>query len=195
MTYVPTWQGFIFLAIVLDVWWPEASCSRRVVGWKIGDEMTAQLVIDALNMAGTQRKPTTVIHHSDQGSQYTSLAFGNRCKVLGVRPSMALGQPLGSVGDAYDNAMAESFFASLECELLDRKVLKTRTQARLALFTYIEGWYNPRRRHGALGQMARGQPLSPANFEIKHADQFKQHRSIVDLPKDKDIELETVQMT
>ena len=189
MTYVPTWQGFIYLAIVLDVW------SRRVVGWKIGDEMTAQLVIDALNRAGTQRKPTTVIHHSDQGSQYTSLAFGNRCKVLGVRPSMALalghpvGQPLGSVGDAYDNAMAESFFASLECELLDRKVLKTRTQARLALFTYIEGGYNPRRRHGALGQ------ISPANFEIKHADQFKQHRSIVDLPKDKDIELETVQMT
>ena len=132
MTYVPTWQGFIFLAIVLDVWWPEANCSRRVVGWKIGDEMTAQLVIDALNMAGTQRKPTTVIHHSDQGSQYTSLAFGNRCKVLGVRPSMAPGQPLRSVGDAYDNAMAESFFASLECELLDRKVLKTRTQARLA---------------------------------------------------------------
>ena len=195
MTYVPTWQGFIFLAIVLDVWWPEASCSRRVVGWKIGDEMTAQLVIDALNMAGTQRKPTIVIHHSDQGSQYTSLAFGNRCKVLGVRPSMAPGQPLRSVGDAYDNAMAESFFASLECELLDRKVLKTRTQARLALFTYIEGLYNPRRRHGALGQMARGQPLSPANFEIKHADQFKQHRSIVDLPKDKDIELETVQTT
>ena len=91
MTYVPTWQGFIFLAIVLDVWWPEASYRRRVVGWKIGDEMTAELVIDALNMAGTQRKPTTVIHHSDQGSQYTSLAFGNRCKVLGVRPSMALG--------------------------------------------------------------------------------------------------------
>ena len=101
----------------------------------------------------------------------------------------------GQRGDAYDNAMAESFFASLECELLDRKVLKTRTQTRLALFTYIEGWYNPRRRHGALGQMARGQPLSPANFEIKHADQFKQHRSIVDLPKDKDIELETVQTT
>lgn len=167
LTYVPTWQGFIFLAIVLDVW------SRRVVGWKIGDEMTAQLVIDALNMAGTQRKPTTVIHHSDQGSQYTSLEFGKRCKALGVRPSM------GSVGDAYDNAMAESFFASLECELLDRKVLKTRTQARLALFTYIEGWYNPRRRHGALGQ------LSPANFEMKHADQFSQAQSIVDLPKEK----------
>jgi putative transposase len=177
LTYVPTWQGFIFLAIVLDVW------SRRVVGWKIGDEMTAQLVIDALNMAGTQRKPTTVIHHSDQGSQYTSLQFGKRCKALGVRPS------IGSVGDAYDNAMAESFFASLECELLDRKVLKTHTQARLALFTYIEGWYNPRRRHGALGQ------ISPANFETKHADQFTQAQSIVDLPTDKDIELETEQTT
>lgn len=177
MTYVPTWQGFIFLAIVLDVW------SRRVVGWKMGDDMTAQLVIDALNMAGTQRKPTTVIHHSDQGSQYTSRAFGNRCKALGVRPSM------GSVGDAYDNAMAESFFASLECELLDRKVLKTRTQARLALFTYIEGWYNPRRRHGALGQ------ISPANFEAKHADQFKHHQSIVNLLEDEDTNLETIQLT
>jgi putative transposase len=177
LTYVPTWQGFIFLAIVLDVW------SRRVVGWKIGDEMTAQLVIDALNMAGTQRKPTTVIHHSDQGSQYTSLEFGKRCKALGVRPS------IGSVGDAYDNAMAESFFASLECELLDRKVPKTHTQARLALFTYIEGWYNPRCRHGALGQ------ISPANFETKHADQFTQAQSIVDLPTDKDIELETEQTT
>ena len=85
--------------------------------------------------------------------------------------------------------MAESFFASLECELLDRKVLKTRTQTRLALFTYIEGWYNPRRRHGALGQ------ISPANFEIKHADQFKQHRSIVDLPEEEDSNLEMLQMT
>ena len=91
--------------------------------------------------------------------------------------------------------MAESFFASLECELLDRKVLKTRAQARLALFTYIEGWYNPRRRHGALGQMAQGQPLSPANFEIKHADPFKQHRSIVDLPEEEDSNLEMLQMT
>lgn len=153
------------------------------MGWKIGDEMTAQLVIDALNMAGTPRKPTTVIHHSDQGSQYTSLEFGKRCKALGVRPSM------GSVGDAYDNAMAESFFASLECELLDRKVLKTRTQARLALFTYIEGWSNPRRRHGALGQ------LSPANFETKHAHQFSRAQSSVDLPKENNIELKTKQTT
>jgi putative transposase len=90
-------------------------------------------------MALQQRRPEQVIHHSDQGSQYTSLAFGNRCRQMGVRPSM------GTVGDAFDNAMAESFFASLECELIDRKTFKTRTEARMAVFTWIEGWYNPRR--------------------------------------------------
>ena len=130
MTYVPTWAGFLFLAIVLDVW------SRRVVGWAIGENMTTDLVLNALNMAITQRRPTAVIHHSDQGSQYTSIAFGQRCLKLGVRPSM------GSVGDAYDNAMAESFFASLECELIDRRSFQTKAAARVALFTYIEGWYN-----------------------------------------------------
>jgi putative transposase len=147
MTYVPTWAGFIFLAIVLDVW------SRRIVGWAIGETMTADLVLAALNMAITQRRPAAVIHHSDQGSQYTSVAFGQRCAKMGVRPSM------GSVGDAYDNAMAESFFASLECELIDRRSFPSKAEARLALFTYIEGWYNPRRRHSALGR------ISPINFE------------------------------
>lgn len=130
MTYVPTWMGFIFLAVVIDVW------SRRVVGWAIGEQMTTELVLAALNMATAQRQATNVIHHSDQGAQYTSVAFGQRCGKLGVRPSM------GSVGDAYDNAMAESFFASLECELIDRRSFKTKSEARLALFTYIEGWYN-----------------------------------------------------
>jgi putative transposase len=150
MTYVPTWAGFIFLAIVLDVW------SRRVVGWSIGEQMSADLVLAALNMALTQRRPGEVIHHSDQGSQYTSVAFGQRCAKMGVRPSM------GSVGDAYDNAMAESFFASLECELIDRRSFQTKAEARMALFTYIEGWYNPRRRHSALGR------ISPINFERSH---------------------------
>ena len=150
MTYVPTWAGFIYLAVVLDVW------SRRIVGWAIGEQMTAELVLSALNMALQQRKPRDVIHHSDQGSQYTSIAFGERCKKMGVRPSM------GTVGDAYDNAMAESFFATLECELIDRRSWPSKTEARMALFTYIEGWYNPRRRHSAIGQM------SPANFESKH---------------------------
>ena len=88
-------------------------------------------------MALITRKPQDVIHHSDQGSQYTSLDFGKRCKEMGVRPSM------GSVGDAYDNAMAESFFASLECELIARRTWTTKTEARLAIFTWIETWYNP----------------------------------------------------
>jgi len=130
MTYVPTWAGLIYLAVVIDAW------SRRVVGWAIGETMAAELVLSALNMALQQRKPDAVIHHSDQGSQYASIAFGERCKKMGVRPSM------GSGGDAYDNAMAESFFASLECELIDRKSWQTKTEARLALFTWIEGWYN-----------------------------------------------------
>jgi putative transposase len=155
MTYVPTWAGFIYLAIVLDVW------SRRIVGWAIGEQMTSELVLGALNMALQQRKPEGVIHHSDQGSQYTSIAFGERCQKMGVRPSM------GTVGVAYDNAMAESFFATLECELIDRRSWPTKTEARLALFTYIEGWYNPRRRHSALGQM------SPANFERKQIDNHR----------------------
>lgn len=161
MTYVPTWAGFIYLAVVLDVW------SRRIVGWSIGERMTGDLVLGALNMAIALRKPTDVIHHSDQGSQYTALAFGSRCKTMGVRPSM------GTVGDAYDNAMAESFFASLECELIERRSFKTKTEARHALFTYIEGWYNPRRRHSALDYR------SPANFERQHryaiADQRPSH--------------------
>ena len=156
MTYVPTWAGFIYLAVVLDVW------SRRVVGWAIGERMTADLVLAALNMALEQRRPDGgVIHHSDQGSQYTSIAFGERCKKMGVRPSM------GTVGDAYDNAMAESFFASLECELIERRSWQTKTEARLALFSWIEGWYNPRRRHSGLGQ------VSPANFERNYHDKTR----------------------
>jgi putative transposase len=155
MTYIPTWQGFLYLAVVTDVY------SRKVVGWAFGVRQTADLVVAALNMALFTRKPESVIHHSDQGSQYTSIAFGQRCKAMGVRPSM------GSVGDAYDNAMAESFFATLECELIDRRVWKTHTEARLAIFTWIESWYNPKRRHSGLGQ------ISPMNFERKH-EQSKQ---------------------
>ncbi len=104
-------------------------------------------------MAVAQRKPTSVIHHSDHGCQYTSLAFGRRCREVGVRPSR------GSVGDAYDNAMCESFFASLECELIDRRRFRTHAEARMAVFKYIEAFYNPRRRHSALDY------LSPINYE------------------------------
>jgi putative transposase len=151
MTYIPTWAGFGYLAVVLDVF------SRKVVGWAFGQRQTAELVLAALNMALLTRKPHGVIHHSDQGSQYTSLEFGRRCELMGVKPSM------GSVGDAYDNAMAESFFASLECELIDRRSWPSFAQARMEIFTWIEGWYNPRRRHSGLGQK------SPVNFERAHA--------------------------
>jgi putative transposase len=151
MTYIPTWAGFLYLAVVTDVF------SRKVVGWVFGARQTADLVVAALNMALFTRKPESVIHHSDQGSQYTSVMFGKRCQEMGVRPSM------GSVGDDYDNAMAESFFATLECELIDRRVWRAHTQARLAIFTWIESWYNPKRRHSGLGQ------ISPMEFERRHA--------------------------
>ena len=147
ITYIPTLAGFLYLAVVLDVW------SRRVVGWAFATHLRTELVLEALTMAVTQRRPTNVIHHSDQGCQYTSLTFGRRCDALGVRPSM------GSVGDAYDNAMCESFFASLECELIDRQRFATPAAARLEVFEYIEGWYNPHRRHSALDYS------SPVNYE------------------------------
>jgi putative transposase len=110
------------------------------------DTLHAGIVVDALNMAATQRRATDVIHHSDQGSQYRAFAFRQGCKLLGVRPS------IGSRGDAYDNAMAEIFFATLEGECLARHRLATHTEARLAVLRYIEVWYNPHRRHSALGQ-------------------------------------------
>ncbi len=147
ITYVPTWAGFLFLAVVLDV------CTRRVVGWAMANHLRTQLVLDALNMALWQRRPDNVIHHSDQGCQYTSITFGLRCKRAGVRPSM------GSVGDCFDNAMCESFFATLECELIDRTIFRTHAEARMAIFEFIEGWYNPRRLHSALGY------LSPVEYE------------------------------
>lgn len=155
ITYVPSWGGFLYLAVVLDAY------SRRIVGWAMGHNLKAQLVIDAMNMAIGQRKPSNVVHHSDQGSQYTSVAFGLRCKEAGVRPSM------GSVGDAYDNAMCESFFATLECELLDRCQFQTKAEARMAIFEFIEGWYNPARRHSALGYQ------SPIAYERSQAERLE----------------------
>ncbi len=139
ITYIPTATGFLYLAVVLDVW------SRKVVGWSMANHLRAELVLDAIEMAVGQRRPKDVVHHSDQGSQYTSLAFGKRCSEAGVRPSM------GSVGDAYDNAMCESFFSTLEAELLSRRRFASQTEARMACFSYIEGWYNPVRLHSGLG--------------------------------------------
>lgn len=152
ITYVPTHSGFLFLAVVLDV------CSRRVVGWAMANHMRKELVVDALDMAIFRRHPKGVVHHSDHGSQYTSIAFGKRCKEAGITMSM------GSVGDCYDNAMCESFNATLECELLAQHRFKTRAQASIAIFDFIEGWYNPHRRHSALGY------LSPNNFERRMSE-------------------------
>ena len=147
ITYVPNWAGWLYLAVVLDAW------SRRIVGWSMATHLRTSLVLDAFDMALAQRRPEGVIHHSDQGSQYTSYAFGGRCRRAGVRPSM------GSVGDAYDNAMCESFFATLECELIWRRSFRTPGEARREVFRFIEGWYNPRRRHSSLGYE------SPASFD------------------------------
>ena len=113
----------------------------------MANHLRAELVLDALEMALQQRCPQSVIHHSLQGTQYTSIAFGRRCREAGVRPSM------GSVGDCYDNAMCESFFATLECEPLARTRFLTHAAVRLALFEFIEGWTNPRRRHSAIGYL------------------------------------------
>jgi putative transposase len=150
ITYIPTWSGFLYLALVLDVY------SRRVVGWSMEPHLRTELILAALNMAITQRRPSEVIHHSDRGCQYTSYAFGKRCREAGVMPSM------GSVGDAYDNAMAESFFATLERELLNRRRFKSQAEAKMAVFEWIEGWYNPHRRHSSLGYR------SPVNYERAH---------------------------
>jgi len=150
ITYIPTWKGFLYLAVVLDAF------SRKIIGWAMETHLRTELVLKALDMALGQRHAGGVIHHSDQGSQYTSLAFGTRCTQARVRPSM------GSVGDCFDNAMCESFFATLECELLNRRSFRTQVEARLAVFDFIEGWYNPHRRHSALDYH------SPNDFERLH---------------------------
>jgi putative transposase len=146
-TYIPTWSGFLYLAIVLDVF------SRKVVGWAMENSLHTELMLAAIDMAITMRKPELVIHHSDHGCQYTSYAFGKRCREAGIMPSM------GTVGDAYDNAMAESFFATLEREVLNRRRFKSQAEAKMAIFDWLEGWYNPHRRHSSLGYR------SPVNYE------------------------------
>jgi putative transposase len=148
LVYVPTQEGVLYLSVVLDVW------SRRVVGWAMRPDARAELVVDALEMALWRRRPAPgLVHHSDRGSQYSSLRFGARLRAARILPSM------GRKGDAYDNALCEAFFATLNREVLRRCRFRTREEARSVLFAYLEGFYNRRRRHSALGY------LSPEEFE------------------------------
>jgi len=159
ITYLPTWEGWLYLAAVQDAF------SRRIVGWAMAEHMRSELVVEALEMAVHRRRPGAgLVHHSDQGSQYVSLAFGQRCRDAGIARSM------GSKGDAYDNALAESFFASLKKELVRRRSWPTRRELRSAVFDYVEAFYNRERRHSTLGY------LSPAQFEETEPDKEEQDR-------------------
>ena len=153
ITEHPTREGKVYCAAVLDVY------SRRIAGWSIADHLRTELVVDALEMARWRRQPTrgeTVVH-SDRGSQYTSWAFGHRLRTAGLLGSM------GRVASAVDNSMMESFFGTLQLELLDRRSWTTRAELASAIFEWIEGWYNPRRRHTSIGD------LSPVEYERRPA--------------------------
>jgi putative transposase len=148
LTYIRTWEGWLYLASVMDCY------SRRIVGWAIADHLRAELVLDALEMAVARRRPDSgLVHHSDQGSQYTSLVFTRRCRSVGIEVSM------GSRGDCFDNAVLESFHATIKKDLIHRGSWPTKAEARTAVFDYIEVFYNRRRRHSTLGM------LSPLEFE------------------------------
>ncbi|MCB0879169.1 MAG: IS3 family transposase [Thermoleophilia bacterium] len=152
ITQIPTWEGPLYLAAVLDVF------SRRIVGWAMADHMRAELVIGAFEMALAARRPAPgLIHHSDHGSQYTSYAFGKTLRTAGVLPSM------GRVRTCFDNAVAESFFATLKKDRTNRRSWRNRHELRSQVFDYVEGWYNTHRRHSSLGN------ISPAEFERRHA--------------------------
>ena len=148
ITYIRTWEGWLYLASVMDLY------SRRIVGWALAEHLRAELVVDALEMAVARRRPDAgLVHHSDQGSQYTSLIFTRRCRVVGIDVSM------GSRGDCFDNAVLESFHASLKKELIHRRSWPTKAEARTAVFDYVETFYNRLRRHSTLGMR------SPVEFE------------------------------
>jgi putative transposase len=148
ITYVPTQEGFLYLAFILD------THSRRIVGWSMASHMRTELVVDALQMAVWRRKPSAgLVHHSDRGVQYTAISFGKRLEEVGIVPSM------GRTGTALDNAMAESFIATLKTELVHRQRFPDREVARSAIFEYLEGFYNRHRLHSALSYQ------SPMSYE------------------------------
>jgi putative transposase len=159
--YVSTWEGTLYLAAVIDCF------SRRVVGWAMRDDLKAELVVDALAMAVSRRRPPAgLVHHSDRGSQYTSLAFGRTLRESELVASM------GSRGDAYDNAACESCISTLKVEWIKRHRYRSRDEARLSIFRYVETFYNPRRRHSSLGG------ISPDEYEKRF--QYSQRTKSID---------------
>lgn len=154
ISYVPTGEGWLYLATILDC------CSRRIVGWSMAEHLRTELVVDALDMATSRRRPGPgLVHHSDQGAQYVALAFSRRLRDAGIAASM------GSVGTAYDNAAAESLFATIKRELVHRHRFPTRAAARTAIFEFIEVFYNRRRLHSSIGY------LSPDTFERRFREE------------------------
>jgi putative transposase len=148
ITYLKSWEGWLYLAAVMDLF------SRRIVGWSMADHMRSELVVDALEMAVARRRPPPgLIHHSDQGSQFVALTFGHAAADAGIAVSM------GSVGDCFDNAVSESFFATLKKDLVNRRSWPTKAELRGEVFSYVEEFYNPVRLHSRLGY------LSPVSFE------------------------------
>ena len=147
ITYIRTWQGWLYLAVVIDLF------SRRVIGWSVADHMRTELVLDALSKAAGHRNTKGVIHHSDRGSQYASAAFRAALEGYGMKASMS------RKGDCWDNAVAESFFATLKAELIYRRPWPSKAGARRAIDGFIAEFYNSRRRHSFLGQ------VSPIRFE------------------------------
>ena len=153
ITYIPTYEGWLFLAAVMDLY------SRKIVGWSMREDLETPLVVDAISMAIARRKPEPgLVHHSDRGSQYTSIAMGRTLRDSKIMASM------GSRGDPWDNACAESCISTIKNELVKRRTFQTRDQARLALFRYIESFYNPLRRHSSLDM------LSPNDYEARYLE-------------------------
>ncbi|MGV8082513.1 MAG: IS3 family transposase [Coriobacteriia bacterium] len=154
ITYVPAWEGWLFLAVVMD------ACTKRIVGWSMRDDLKSDIVVDALGMGTQMRRPDAgLVHHSDRGAQYRSLAFGKSLRDSGILASM------GETGVPHDNAVTESVMATIKKELVHRHRFKTRDEARFAIFRYIEGFYNPHRKHSSIGN------LSPAEFERRLEEQ------------------------
>jgi putative transposase len=164
LSEVRTWEGVLYVAVVLDCF------SRRVVGWSMAEHMRSELVVSALEMAVSRRRPRAgLVHHSDRGGQYVSLAFSERCRDAGIAVSM------GATGSALDNAVCESWFASFKKELIHRRSWPTRRDAKAAVFTWIEGWYNRRRLHSTLGY------LSPEQYEERSKREKRKEKEEIPL--------------